>query len=127
MTRLCEYGALGRIRTFDRLVRSQVLYPAELRARNLVYSVIIDFIIKYGASWRIRTSDRLVRSQVLYPAELHTRGFQKGTWRRGRDSNPRYSYKLYGPLAGDWFQPLTHLSKMWSRSLMIHKGKSTVF
>ena len=27
-------GALGRIRTFDRLVRSQVLYPAELRARN---------------------------------------------------------------------------------------------
>ncbi len=28
------YGALGRIRTFDRLVRSQVLYPAELRARN---------------------------------------------------------------------------------------------
>ena len=26
-------GALGRIRTSDRLVRSQVLYPAELRAR----------------------------------------------------------------------------------------------
>ncbi len=33
----CVYvknGALGRIRTFDRLVRSQVLYPAELRARS---------------------------------------------------------------------------------------------
>ena len=29
------YGALGRIRTSDRLVRSQVLYPAELRAHNL--------------------------------------------------------------------------------------------
>ena len=29
-----ESGALGRIRTFDRLVRSQVLYPAELRARS---------------------------------------------------------------------------------------------
>ncbi len=27
-------GALGRIRTYDRLVRSQVLYPAELRARQ---------------------------------------------------------------------------------------------
>ena len=26
------YGAPGRIRTSDRLVRSQVLYPAELRA-----------------------------------------------------------------------------------------------
>ncbi len=29
-------GALERIRTSDRLVRSQVLYPAELRARNLL-------------------------------------------------------------------------------------------
>ncbi len=28
-------GALERIRTSDRLVRSQVLYPAELRARRL--------------------------------------------------------------------------------------------
>ena len=29
---MTESGALGRIRTSDRLVRSQVLYPAELRA-----------------------------------------------------------------------------------------------
>ena len=29
-------GAPGRIRTSDPLVRSQVLYPAELRARNLL-------------------------------------------------------------------------------------------
>ncbi len=28
-----KYGARGRIRTSDRLVRSQVLYPAELHAR----------------------------------------------------------------------------------------------
>ncbi len=28
------YGALGRIRTFDRSVRSRVLYPAELRVRR---------------------------------------------------------------------------------------------
>ncbi len=27
-------GAPGRIRTSDRLVRSQVLYPTELRAQN---------------------------------------------------------------------------------------------
>ena len=32
------YGAPGRIRTSDRLVRSQVLYPTELRARCSVYS-----------------------------------------------------------------------------------------
>ena len=29
-----QYGAPGRIRTADHLVRSQVLYPAELRARG---------------------------------------------------------------------------------------------
>ena len=29
-----KIGALERIRTSDRLVRSQVLYPAELRARQ---------------------------------------------------------------------------------------------
>jgi hypothetical protein len=29
-----KVGALERIRTSDRLVRSQVLYPAELRARQ---------------------------------------------------------------------------------------------
>ena len=28
------YGAPGTIRTYDRLIRSQVLYPAELRARR---------------------------------------------------------------------------------------------
>ena len=33
-------GALGRIRTSDRLVRSQVLYPAELRARIVVGRVL---------------------------------------------------------------------------------------
>ena len=32
-----EDGARGRIRTSDRLVRSQVLYPAELRAHWLGY------------------------------------------------------------------------------------------
>jgi hypothetical protein len=33
---LCLYGAPGEIRTPDRLVRSQVLYPAELRALEKV-------------------------------------------------------------------------------------------
>ncbi len=30
--RIAETGALGKMRTSDRLVRSQVFYPAELRA-----------------------------------------------------------------------------------------------
>ncbi len=66
-------GALGRIRTFDRLVRSQVLYPAELRARLLSQFTIGSILKKNGALGRIRTFDRLVRSQVLYPAELRAR------------------------------------------------------
>ncbi len=33
-------GAPGTIRTCDRLVRSQVLYPAELRALNLRWRIM---------------------------------------------------------------------------------------
>ncbi len=73
-------GAPERIRTSDRLVRSQVLYPAELQAHIVLSIPRISCIrnmslfknksLKSGAPERIRTSDRLVRSQVLYPAEL---------------------------------------------------------
>lgn len=35
-------GAPGRIRTSDHLVRSQVLYPAELRA-HIVYILLASF------------------------------------------------------------------------------------
>jgi hypothetical protein len=31
-------------------------------------------------------------------------------WRRGRDSNPRYTF-AYGTLAMYWFKPLTHPSE----------------
>ena len=34
---LAMYGAPETIRTSDRLVRSQVLYPAELRAHRVAY------------------------------------------------------------------------------------------
>ncbi len=40
MPSLLEYGAPGRIRTSDHLVRSQVLYPAELRAHRLKARII---------------------------------------------------------------------------------------
>ena len=72
ITGFLNNGALGRIRTFDRLVRSQVLYPAELRARN-VLCIDVPSKREDGALGRIRTFDRLVRSQVLYPAELRAR------------------------------------------------------
>ncbi len=85
MTTKRNNGAPERIRTSDRLVRSQVLYPAELLAHTLILIVFVIFYCRQqmttkrnnGAPERIRTSDRLVRSQVLYPAELlaHTKSF----------------------------------------------------
>ncbi len=80
-------GGRGRSRTCDRLVRSQVLYPAELRAHSKPFLISCSKIIsinfisldiclfhnsikKNGGRGRSRTCDRLVRSQVLYPAEL---------------------------------------------------------
>src|SRR5690554_8154279 len=86
---ICEIGAAGRIRTSDRLVRSQVLYPAELQPHNL--------------------------SQWLNATSTGSR-LSAGKWRRGRDSNPRYDCS-YGSLAGNWFQPLTHLSLRTGRIL----------
>ena len=72
---LTVYGAPGEIRTPDRLVRSQVLYPTELRARgtlsNFTALPAADAEgLSSGAPGEIRTPDRLVRSQVLYPTEL---------------------------------------------------------
>ena len=93
------FGAPGRIRTSDPLVRSQVLYPAELRAhvsysnltiirfcsfrspgscpegwthkRSFVCSPLRGALRASKLAARVcRTSDPLVRSQVLYPAEL---------------------------------------------------------
>ncbi len=68
-------GAPGEIRTPDRLVRSQVLYPTELRARGTqsnftAFPAADAGNLSSGAPGEIRTPDRLVRSQVLYPTEL---------------------------------------------------------
>ena len=51
------FGAPGEIRTPDPLVRSQVLYPAELRARN-------QLIPK--AFWRMPEHFRGARGRALY-------------------------------------------------------------
>jgi hypothetical protein len=80
------FGERRRIRTFDRLLRRQVLYPAELCVHNFNFltfclegSCLIcnDINKKTTLSSgfecerrRIRTFDRLLRRQVLYPAEL---------------------------------------------------------
>ena len=41
---------------------------------------------------------------------VHTQRQALKSWRRERDSNPRWSYKPHTPLAGERLQPLGHLS-----------------
>ncbi len=81
------FGASGRIRTFDRSVRSRVLYPAELRMRSNFHDI-------------------LIKKLELLALMVHPEGFEPSTarfvaeysiqlsygcikWRRVRDSNPR--------------------------------------
>ena len=54
-----ESGGRRRIRTSDRLVRSQVLYPAELCAQSLLYKTAIK---RNGGEGGIRTLDRATNS-----------------------------------------------------------------
>lgn len=54
------FGAPGTIRTCDRLVRSQVLYPAELRALKQLIILTFELVCNnfYGGERGIRTLDR---------------------------------------------------------------------
>jgi hypothetical protein len=70
-----------------------------------------------SAPERIRTSDLRFRRPTLYPAELRApkcSGRQSSrrsrAQRRGRDSNPRWSFPPHTRLAGECLQPLGHLS-----------------
>ncbi len=61
-------GACGRIRTSDRLVRSQVLYPAELRTR------------KNGTTCNISKCTPKVKSKNVYLEKLaRAEGFEPPT------------------------------------------------
>ena len=86
MFSLREFGAPGEIRTPDRLVRSQVLYPAELRARRKGCALYIKITAAGGfardhdpTGWsgtiprsHARTGNRARRS--CHGAELHDPG-----------------------------------------------------
>ena len=69
---LCENGAPGRIRTSDHLVRSQVLYPTELRARGIFEPGRIHEFSGLASPWpdrRWRTEGR-VRPAASYGLRL---------------------------------------------------------
>ena len=67
-----------------------------------------------GAPGEIRTPDRSVRSRLLYPAELRVRSFdcycnvQSGGEKGIRTLDT--TFRSYAPLAGEYLQPLGHLS-----------------
>ncbi len=94
-----QNGAPGRIRTSDHLVRSQVLYPAELRALTN-FCVLLKMVRPGGfeppTTWFVARYS----IQLSYGRK----------WRRRGDSNPRCGYKPHTPLAGERLQPLGHLS-----------------
>ncbi len=48
------------------------------------------------------------------------------SWRRERDSNPRWSYQPHTPLAGERLQPLGHLSLIDGMPASIPTGRSGV-
>ncbi len=60
-----KYGASWRIRTSDRLVRSQVLYPAELRTRcRLLYKFL--YILKHHNMAMREGFEPSIRLQTVY-------------------------------------------------------------
>ena len=86
------YGAHGRSRTSDRLVRSQVLYPAELHARcGRHYATSFLDVNQLFQSFFILKND----------------GGEGGI--RTLDTGLGYT-----PLAGERLQPLGHLTKFAS-------------
>jgi hypothetical protein len=58
-------GAPGQIRTADLLVRSQTLYPTELRARDDYYSKAGYFSRAAGASAVFRSARILILRLIL--------------------------------------------------------------
>ena len=61
------HGTPGRNRTFDLLLRRQLLYPLSYRRFSLILKKKHFFNLVHGTPWGIRTPDLLVRSQALYP------------------------------------------------------------
>ena len=83
-----KYGAPERTRTSNRLIRSQVLYPIELRALNM------KFYKTVGAEDRNRTGTVVTYRRILSPVRLPVPPPRRGigqikNWSGRRGSNPR--------------------------------------
>ena len=81
-----RYGALEGIRTPDLLVRSQTLYPAELRAHDPTNTR--STFVSFKLWWLQRESNQ--RHEDFQSSALPTELWSQ-IWRSQRDSNPRSS------------------------------------
>ena len=72
-------GAPGRSRIHNLLIRSQMLYPIELRAHNIIT----------GAENRNRTGTVVTYRRILSPVRLPVPPPRHNNWSGRRDSNPR--------------------------------------
>jgi hypothetical protein len=87
------YGAPGEIRTPDLLVRSQALYPTELRAQK-------NFSIHRTA------------------VAIQAASAQRKLWRRERDSNPRWAFDPYALSRGAPSTTRPSLRSQFSQTLV---------
>ena len=68
------FGASGGIRTPDQVVRSHLLYPAELRMRNLKMFIKPSMVRESGPYFLYgRLQEQCSASFLLHPAELRIR------------------------------------------------------
>ncbi len=58
--------------------------------KNQILAKMVNPIWRNGAPEGSRTPNLQIRSLALYPIELRAR-----TWRRERDSNPRYPFEVH--------------------------------
>ncbi|GEM_PF-5656575 len=105
-----------------------MLYPAELwvqkrrRRENPPFSGILSEASGSGGTqWH--NASCIVSGSAEPPSyPFESPGFSSRQYkkRRGRDSNPRYSYP-YNSLAGSPIQPLSHLSKVVNQQISTEK------
>ncbi len=92
-----EYiGAPGEIRTPDLLVRSQALYPTELRAHTSKHRQQNNVPIRGWSTLRQSpcSTTHSLEASASYGASIPPLAMG-AWWRRGRDSNPRWAFDPY--------------------------------
>ena len=120
-----------RTRTWNLLLRRQLLYPVELwnqpcfYLQQLLCCCVGAAGFEPATPWsQTRCANRTaLRPELIFSTSSHL----PNLWREG-DSNPRYGFP-HACLANMWFQPLTHLSiihLLSSKPSLFVKGSANI-